>query len=235
MKTAICVGLNYKGTSSELGGCENDAKNMKKLLTSQGFNTEILFSVSVKDLVERLNFIKSVHTKDDTFVLTYSGHGTKLFSSKESDSYDEALVLHKNGYEYLVDDDLRSLLESISGNVFYVLDSCYSGGMERFTNPYFKGKLGKRKFTISNKLTSELPRFKADKNLQNRLYGIFASDEKEVSWDLGDRGLFTDQFLKELKVNNRISTVIKNVREGCQGRQTPRWFTNSGNGYKKLF
>ena len=74
-----------------------------------------------------------------------------------------------------------------------------------------------------------------------KLIGV-VSTERDVSeiTNLSRELEFTKEKLvelciKELKVNNRISTVIKNVREGCQGRQSPRWFTNSGNGYKKLF
>ncbi len=31
-KKALCVGINYEGTSGELRGCINDAKNVKQFL-----------------------------------------------------------------------------------------------------------------------------------------------------------------------------------------------------------
>ena len=40
MKRALLVGINYRGTKSELSGCINDVENVKKYLLKRGYSEE---------------------------------------------------------------------------------------------------------------------------------------------------------------------------------------------------
>jgi hypothetical protein len=135
-KVALLMGLNYTGTSAELKGCVNDAKNLRDFLTSKGIVDEVslkmdptakeifmsLHALALRSYVDELEFV----------FLSYSGHGGQKpdTSGDEVDGFDECL--YPSDYATggaLLDDDLHDLLEAFNPatKVFFLVDACHSG------------------------------------------------------------------------------------------------------------
>jgi len=135
-KRALLVGINYAGTSSALKGCLNDATHMKALLESRGF-TEIK-SVLEKEattdgIIAGLNWLVADTTPGDVIVFHYSGHGSQLPSSVESDGFEEIICpIDLNWMDKVITDDtLRKIFDKVPNgvNTTLILDCCHSGTM----------------------------------------------------------------------------------------------------------
>lgn len=147
-RTALCVAINnYPGTSNDLRGCINDAKDWGSLLTSQyGFTVSYLLdsAATVKNVTTALKNLIAQAVSGDAVVFTYSGHGSNVpdKNSDETDKRDECICLYD---AFLIDDDIRAILNSIKPGVKFtvVSDSCFSGTVTRavFTQER-KGILG---------------------------------------------------------------------------------------------
>jgi hypothetical protein len=135
VKRAICVGINnYPGSSNDLQGCVNDAKDWSALLNEYGFATTLILDSqatgqNIKAALE--NMIVSA-AAGDVLVFTYSGHGTQYLdlSGDEGDTYDEALYVYDGR---ILDDEMRAIINQIDPNVTLVVisDSCFSGSVTR--------------------------------------------------------------------------------------------------------
>lgn len=146
-KAALLIGINYKGTSKELYGCENDIYNTKKvLLEKYGFKNENILILTEsagkgnRELIPTydniLKGIKWLVKKSDegcgSLWFQYSGHGHYFRDQNgdEKDGYDECLVTSDN--YGLADDELRSeLINRIRADckLFCLVDACHSGTM----------------------------------------------------------------------------------------------------------
>ena len=93
---AVCVGINYPGTSAALNGCVNDAHDWAELLTNNGYEVVQLLdnSATKTNIVLALTVAISAMKRGDRLVFTYSGHGTWVYDTDgdEDDKRDEALV-----------------------------------------------------------------------------------------------------------------------------------------------
>jgi len=135
-KYALCIGNNYPGTGSELSGCVNDANDWHALLTSEGYNVEVLIEATKAEAVDRLNSLVTEAGFGDRVVFTYSGHGSWIpdTSGDEEDRRDEVLVM--TDYQHgglLVDDELQQIFSGLAVGVgaLIVSDSCHSGTISR--------------------------------------------------------------------------------------------------------
>jgi hypothetical protein len=137
---SLHIGLNrvdpihYAGWKGELSACENDARDMETIATSQGFVAQSLLtkaatSTAVLDVMEKA--AKELF-EDDFFLLTYSGHGGQIndAGNDEPDGLDETWVLFDR---QLVDDELYAAwsLFRPSVRVLVLADSCHSGTMTK--------------------------------------------------------------------------------------------------------
>lgn len=136
MKRALCIGINYTGTPSELAGCVNDALAMQQLLKSRGYTCTMLLDDGSTPQPTRRNILKSIGElianaqAGDRLVLQYAGHGsyTRDASGDESDGRDEVLCPVDN--TSICDDELRAaLIDPLCSGVslLMVLDCCHSG------------------------------------------------------------------------------------------------------------
>jgi hypothetical protein len=151
-KYAIIIGINYKGSSLQLNGCEIDALRMDAFFKAQGYTT---IKLTATDAIEsnnanlmptRENIVKTIQSMNrfgalQKFGLFYAGHGTQVqdMSGDEADGMDECLVCQSSSgpsgrpsrRDYLVDDDLIALLLTCfaARNVECTLmfDACHSG------------------------------------------------------------------------------------------------------------
>lgn len=133
VKKAFIVGINYISTGNELQGCINDAENMQKLLTNEGFTVEMCVeraatTAGIKAGLQRL--VTGV-VPGDVIVFHYSGHGSQLPSSKESDGFEEIICPIDLNWttRVITDDDLAAIFNTVPNgvNVTVVLDCCHSG------------------------------------------------------------------------------------------------------------
>lgn len=146
-RKALLVGLNYKGTSNELGGCENDVKVMKERFSR-------LWKVPESNIVTKLdgeltpthNFLYHLNelVKDavsgDFLFFHYSGHGLQIpdDNGDEADGLDEALMTNVG---LVRDDDIAKVLKSIPSGVtiFMIFDCCHSATMADLSYQYSNG------------------------------------------------------------------------------------------------
>ena len=137
---SLHIGLNrvdpihYAGWKGELSACENDARDMETIATSQGFVAQVLLtkaatSTAVLGVMEKA--AKELF-EDDFFLLTYSGHGGQIndAGNDEPDGLDETWVLFDR---QLIDDELYAAwsLFRPSVRVLVFSDSCHSGTMTK--------------------------------------------------------------------------------------------------------
>jgi hypothetical protein len=90
-KKALIIGINYYGTQHELGGCINDAMNVKEFLVNdRGFspsshdmvvmtddpeNQDTPFYPTVANVMAAFEWLTSYNDAGDIVWLSYSGHG----------------------------------------------------------------------------------------------------------------------------------------------------------------
>lgn len=139
-KLALITGINYEGTSNELGGCINDANGiLHKLVKDFDFQTsdiQLLIEevATKKNILDGLEQLVANLEPGDVGVFTYSGHGTQtadLPPIGEDDMLDEAIVPidglsdHSN---LIRDDEIYDKLANLANGVHFVVifDSCHS-------------------------------------------------------------------------------------------------------------
>jgi len=145
MKYALCIGINYVGSSHQLNGCWNDCLRMKKHLSKNGFNVRCLLDKPKNpdgqptrdNIIRELTRLVSIAKKNDqkgmkkpiSIVVHYSGHGswTRDRSGDERDKRDELICTSDN--MGILDDDLVFFAKSLPSRVrcLCVFDCCHSG------------------------------------------------------------------------------------------------------------
>jgi hypothetical protein len=141
MKNAVLVGINYKGTNSELNGCINDVTNMSKFLkTVLKYDkiTEMTDDTPIKptraNIISNLvNMVKN-SKRGDRLLFLYSGHGCLIKDQNrdEISGYDSCLCpidTLKNG-KYITDDEIRNnIVNKIPAGVrmTFIFDCCHNG------------------------------------------------------------------------------------------------------------
>lgn len=245
MKRSLNIGLNYAGTNYELGGCENDAFDLRKRmrLANSGHSIDqfqiFTGGYSAAALFNHLEHFRLTCKKSDTTYFTFSGHGTQIPGS-ESDGYEEGICLFNHGrIEVVRDSDLSTALAQIPGNVIAIFDSCFSGGMSREVQKPDT----RRKFMPFDAGTMMIHRQAHEKTarpiLANKTYYLYACAESEVSYDLGMNGLFTKalcQYYDYLPAKERtIKGLISRTRSTCEPNQSPYYECFGGSGAKRIF
>lgn len=139
-KKALCIGINnYPGTHMDLRGCVNDANDWESTLIARGYSVNKLLDVQATKaaMVAAMSNLISKAVKNDSLVITFSGHGTYQpdTDGDEVDGLDEGLCpydLQTNGAA-LIDDEIKALFATRKPGVRIVLisDSCHSGTVTR--------------------------------------------------------------------------------------------------------
>lgn len=135
---AVCVGINYPGTSAQLQGCVNDANDWAALLKGAGYDTALLLDgeATRAAIVSALSTAVAQMRWGDRLVFTYSGHGTWVpdRDGDEADQRDEALcpVDFREG-RLITDDELQGIFAAVprGANALILSDSCHSGTVAR--------------------------------------------------------------------------------------------------------
>ena len=141
VKSALLVGINYKGAPYQLEGCINDVTNMRDYLQGKrGFQNVVMLTDNTVAKPTKRNilneFTKMLQNAviGDVVFFGFSGHGTETIdlNRDEVDSMDEVLVPIDvtNLQSCIMDDELRKIinLNLKPGVMLYaLLDCCFSG------------------------------------------------------------------------------------------------------------
>ncbi len=152
VKKALLIGLNYKGTTNSLNGCENDIKNMKTCFT-KAFNVSednIVMKTDGDLTIDRgLIFYLKELVKDSssgsTLLFHFSGHGLQIpdDNGDEQDGLDEAIfTMNENIHTIVRDDEIANVLKTIPSGVkvIMIFDCCHSGSMADLSYQYSNSK-----------------------------------------------------------------------------------------------
>jgi len=156
-KLGVQVGINYRGTGSELNGCIADAeRECDELVSHCGYDRDRIVVLTDDTAVQPtlrnitaalIDLAKQTHDMEsvEEVWFGYSGHGTYIrdTSGDEKDKRDEALVpIDYETAGLLLDDTLQSVLQLIHPRVtvFLKLDSCHSGTAMDLRYRYVSGK-----------------------------------------------------------------------------------------------
>ena len=145
-KKALCVGINYKGTSSALNGCINDANNWANLLVAHfDFpkpDVKLLLETEATkaNIIAGLKALLAGAKRGDVLVFQNSSHGTYVVDKgiDELDRYDEAICPYDFRSNLILDDEMREIFSGLPARVrlTVLLDSCHSGtGTRLVFNP----------------------------------------------------------------------------------------------------
>jgi hypothetical protein len=146
VKRALCIGVNYKGDSSELKGCINDTMNVRDILIKKyNYKPENIRMMNdecetnmkptrVNILRELFNLVQgTTSNNNDTLFFQYSGHGSNVQdkSGDEIDKRDEVIVPldYKTG-GIIRDDELFDILVrplKSGQKLTCLIDACNSG------------------------------------------------------------------------------------------------------------
>ncbi len=133
---SIHIGLNYvdpdhyNGWDGKLNACEYDARDMKLIADSEGFQSSIYLreEATRQKVIEAIQDTTTNLDSGDILFISYSGHGGQVpdLNSDESDSQDETWCLFDGE---LIDDELKYLWSKFREGVriLVISDSCHSG------------------------------------------------------------------------------------------------------------
>jgi len=143
-RKCLLIGINYKGTGSELSGCINDIQLVSEYLSNHGYEAknQVFLRDDQEDhkptrarILKELTAILDKSTDIDKIIIEYSGHGGSVtdLNGDEDDGKDECLFpidFDEDGV--IVDDDLHALIQKHCHDktqVTILIDACHSGTM----------------------------------------------------------------------------------------------------------
>lgn len=214
MKRAIIIGINYTGEPYALPDCEQDADTMAAMLKKQGVETFVQKGeCSPNWLMSHLTVTAAARqTTKDTLYIYFSGHGTQFPDPTEENGIGEALCLYskKGGIILLKDNDLKAALDRIPGIKIVILDSCFSGGMNRET--FQPTSFERKKYLAFDPETMIMFESIAKRDVFRFApqYYLFACGEEQVSYSTGNGGAFTLALKRCAQLGYRtLSKILK--------------------------
>ena len=240
-KRAVLIGVgDYFGAENDLSASLSDVELMQNLLVNEaGFDSDSILVIkdqyaTRENIYEVYEKFLSSAPKDGLVLLYYSGHGVQLSTdnNSESDRKDEALLFADSSY--LLDDELQLMIGCLASNkVVVIVDSCYSGGIDRGTGQKsvaehrIKNYLEIARNTRPNLSICESQEMNHQKDIN---IVISAAGEDQKAWESsrwnnfsGSRSVFTHYFVegvaKALKDKSNIpmdelhKEISQNVKE----------------------
>ena len=137
----VFIGIaDYPGEGNDLDLTDQDARRARDaLLEGAGMNPDNAYTLIDSDATRAnfqsaLNSINATMGQDDTLVIFYSGHGSRILrpdgpDRSDPDGMDETIELYDGS---LLDDELSDMLDNLNaGKILLVMDSCFSGGFAK--------------------------------------------------------------------------------------------------------
>lgn len=240
MIQSLNIGINYRNSPYELGGCVNDAKGNAQRFKKAG--AEIMDrwgeTYTAERLFADLEYLAERATATTRTIITYSGHGTEFPDFTKPSGMGQGICLWDGRNIEVVDDTYFSdAIRRIPGSVFDILDSCYAGGMDRnAAKPGWSKRCVEydpdvmRFWMPSPESRLSIVEPVAYERFSNKTYWMFACQEDEVSWDTGEFGWFSLNFFAAYD-NSRtrpIQKVMGKTIMACKPDQTPRHECDGG-------
>lgn len=141
---SLHIGLNafdprhYAGSSGELLGCENDARAMRDLARTEGYETRTLLTAEAtrEAMIAELHRAARDLRGGDQFLFTVAGHGSRITdlngdeAEMRNGDMDSTMCLFDS---QLIDDELWQILARFEAGVRIVMiaDTCHSGTLAR--------------------------------------------------------------------------------------------------------
>jgi len=251
---ALLIGINYKGTSSELHGCINDVKNVEKVLKKQNY-TEIFMMTddtetkpTFENIIKGIKWLVEDSEQYETLFLHYSGHGSNVKDTDgdEADHRDECLCSLDS--KSITDDMLFDILVSkVKTDLTCVIDACHSGSM---LDLQFNIKLAPKKIRMNKynmdawQSNEKIVRGPKTLDHNHNIIMISGCQDNEYSADSffenEARGALTHTFLEVYKYNKNITCkeLLKQIHvklELNNYKQNPVFSTNDLRNYVKPF
>lgn len=242
---ALTIGLNYPRSPYELGGCVNDAKGYALRFKQRGAQVAGRWqdTYTPGELFDDIEYLKERATSNSRTVICSSSHGIEFPDFTKESGMGQGICLWDGRNIHVVDDsDFSQAVRQIPGSVFVILDSCYSGGMDRMVAKPQQPGMKKRCIPFDpdtmkiyqpapEKRQSLFPALPG-----NKTYWLFASKANEVSWDTGKNGLFSLHLFGTLdnSASREIGKVMERVAMKCSPDQTPNFVIN-GRGTAKRY
>jgi hypothetical protein len=141
---AVIIGINYAGTSNQLGGCINDAENILLYLKDEhqfvADDDHLIYMTdntrqkpTYNNILNALEWLCKDRKSGESLFFSFSGHGSRLQdrNGDEKDGKDEVLVpidFEDEGM-FIIDDQIREIIAKLPQDVrlFSICDCCHSG------------------------------------------------------------------------------------------------------------
>lgn len=216
-KKALLVGINYRGTSSELNGCINDVNSMRSYLQTKGYTDFTVLTDDTPTKPTRANILAAllglILSGSSQLFFHYSGHGTQVkdVSGDEKDGKDEAICpIDYDTAGMIIDDEIRGIFNSLttSQTLTVLLDCCHSGtGCDLAYNLY--GRVGSNSsFT--------LVKDKKGRATNGKVVMLSGCRDNQTSADafLAGKysGAMTYSFLEAIKTKKTWDSLLKEIR-----------------------
>lgn len=224
MRNALLVGINYKGTKSELRGCINDIINMKFFLkSSRNYDNITLLSDDAPDrmptksnILANLTSLVANSRPGDEIFFHFSGHGTLIRDTNgdEESGYDSVICpVDFLNVGFITDDVLRGIVNNVPAGVtlYAFLDCCHSGtGFDlRYkyedNSKYLKPGIPSTYTTTDWQMKQSYYQFKKYAKTNGNVFMVSGCKDDQTSADALEEGQFTGALtyciLKTLRSN----------------------------------
>ena len=224
-KRALLVGINYRGTRSELNGCINDVNNVKKFLLTKGYKEKNITILTDDTEIKptRANILKYmfdlVLSDSKTLYFHYSGHGGSVadLNGDEVDGRDETLCpLDYMTCGQIVDDEIRALLTFLrpEQSLTAIFDCCHSGSGADLKWNLYERFGGKKLALVADTHYSDT---------RGQVVMISGCADNDVSSDAyiaGEyQGALTNSFLESYPKSKTYEQLIRNIRSTLKKRK----------------
>jgi len=232
---SLHIGLNrisaaayYPLVASDLVACEFDAQDMQLIAKRMGYQTNILLTEQAthQAVVGAIASAAKQLRNGDTFLLTYSGHGSQVKDTNgdEEDKLDETWVLYNR---MITDDELYQHWQLFASGVRILVlsDSCHSGTVTRYApSSGLKGSLEESHPRIERSLPLQ---DKAPETCAATGLLISGCQDNQVSYDGRRNGAFTAALLS-IWANGRFRGNYQSFYEAIAKKlpkyQKPNYF-----------
>ena len=248
---SCCVGVNdYPGTSMDLSGCVNDARDIDGLVKHIATGQILLLNADATrdNIIDAVKRTLSYAKADDWAILHWSGHGSWIpdLNGDEPDGRDEVIVPYD--YRNVISDDvIYDLIMDRNQNskVVALFDSCHSGSVYRL----FNDPDGSNFATVPKSRFMDPDRIIEGSHEQRELGNVFARRlrgakdpqigpgvihiagcaDTEYSYDAKFRGrpngAFTYCLLeacKKMRAGSNFNTLFSHIRQMLPSRSYPQ-------------
>jgi TolA-binding protein len=195
---ALIIGNQNYAQLESLYSPREDAKHVANVLKNKyGFSTQLLLDATNIEVMQAINDLNSILSKDDNLLIFYAGHGSRVQNGATENGY--WLPVNANtpptdtfwvSNEFIT----RHLSRINAKRVLVVADSCYAGLISSSPDYLFMGN--------QQSYTEEYLRYKLAK--KSRLI-LSSGGDKPVLDNAGQgHSVFARAFLEELKSNNKV-------------------------------